>query len=124
MDDAARDWHTETQTAAIPYSSQANGLFQKLAQNGGDLASLPGGPKANYGVPENLRRLERLQSLCAETGLSLTQATLGYLQAHPFPVSAIVGPGSLAQLTDTLTAADTRLTPAQAAFVEGKNLLV
>lgn len=121
MDDATRRWHTETQTAAIPYSSQANGLFQKLVQNGGDLAALPGGLRATYGDSENLRRLERLQHLCEDTGLSLTQAMLGYLQAHPFPVSAIVGPGSLVQLSDTLTATDTQLTPAQAAFIGDNN---
>jgi aryl-alcohol dehydrogenase-like predicted oxidoreductase len=123
MDDAETAWHAETQTAAAPYSSQANGLFQKLANNGGDLEALPGGLKANYGLAENLRRLERIQQICEETGLSLTQVTLGYLQAHPFPVSAIVGPGSLAQLTDTLSAADTQLTFAQATFLEGRNPL-
>ena len=123
LDEAAKAWHEETQTAVVPYSSQANGLFQKLARSGGDLDALPSGLKANYGVPENLRRLERIQHLCEETGLSLTQVTLGYLQAHPFPVSAIAGPGNPAQLADTLSAADTQLTPAQAAYLGGTDSL-
>jgi aryl-alcohol dehydrogenase-like predicted oxidoreductase len=62
-----------------------------------------------------------MQQICEETGLSLTQVTLGYLQAHPFPVSAIVGPGSPAQLSDTLTASDTQLTLAQADFILGNS---
>jgi aryl-alcohol dehydrogenase-like predicted oxidoreductase len=119
MDDATKAWHQETQTAAIPFSSQANGLFQKLAQNGGDFAALPGGPRATYGLSDNLRRLERFQKLSQETDLSLTQLTLGYLQSHPFPVSAIVGPRDLTQLADTLTAANIQLTPTQAASIEG-----
>ena len=121
MEDATLAWHEETQTAAVPYSSQANGLFQKLAQNGGDLNALPGGAKAIYGQPENLRRFERIQHLSKETGLTRTQITLGYLQAHPFPVSAIVGPRDASQLADTLSAADVVLTPAQAAFIEGRS---
>jgi aryl-alcohol dehydrogenase-like predicted oxidoreductase len=121
MDETTKAWHAETQTAVIPYSSQANGLFQKLARNGGDLDALPGGLKANYGLTENLRRLERVQRLSKETGLSLTQVTLAYLQAHPFPVSAIVGPGSPSQLVDTLSAADTQLTAAQAEYLDGRN---
>lgn len=122
MDDATVAWHGETQTTAVPYSAQANGLFQKLAQNGGDLNALSGGPKASYGHAENLRRFERIRQLSDETGLTLTQITLGYLQAHPFPVSAIVGPRNSEQLADTLSAADVVLTPAQATFVEGKIL--
>ncbi|MBC8102341.1 MAG: aldo/keto reductase [Cytophagales bacterium] len=118
MDSAMRQWHAQTQTAAVPYSSQANGLFQKLAASGGDLLALPGGPRALYGQPENLQRFERIRELYEGTGLSLTQITLGYLFAHPFPVSAIVGPGNLDQLTDTLTAAGVRLTPEQTSFLE------
>jgi aryl-alcohol dehydrogenase-like predicted oxidoreductase len=123
LDEATKAWHEETQTAVVPYSSQANGLFQKMANNGGVLEKLPSGLKANYGLPENLRRFERLQRLSDENGLSLTQITLGYLWAHPFPVSAIVGPGTPEQLADTLSAADIRLTPDQATFIEGKNPL-
>ena len=122
LDDATIAWHEKTQTAAVPYSAQANGLFQKLAQNGGDLNALPGGLKASYGHGENLRRFERMEQLSSETGLTRTQITLGYLQAHPFPVSAIVGPRDASQLADTLSAADVVLTPEQAAFIEGRPL--
>jgi len=121
MDDSMNAWHAETQVAAIPFSSQANGFFQKLAANGGDIEAIKGGAKAIYGSEENRQRGERIQRLVRETGLSITQITLGYLAAHPFPVSAIVGPNSVAQLTDTLTAADSVLTAEQAAFLEGRS---
>ena len=122
MDDAALAWHKDTQTAAVPYSSQANGLFRKLAQNGGSLEALRAGLKVSYGHAENLRRFERIRQLSDETGLTLTQITLGYLQAHSFPVSAIVGPRNPEQLADTLCAADVVLTPAQAAFIEDRTI--
>jgi aryl-alcohol dehydrogenase-like predicted oxidoreductase len=116
MDDATKAWHVQTQMAAIPFSSQANGFFPRVAAGG--LDALKPGPKANYGSEENVQRVARAQRFATETGLSLTQITLGYLQAHSFPVSAIVGPRNPEQLADTLTAADITLTPEQAAFLE------
>lgn len=116
MDDALKAWHQKTQMAAIPFSSQANGLFQKLDTGG--LEALKPGTRATYSDPANLRRLEKIQRLRNETRLSITQITLGYLQAHPFPVSPIVGPQNQEQLADTLTAADISLTPQQVAFID------
>lgn len=116
MDDTIAAWHAETQMAAVPYSSQANGFFQKVAAGGAE--GLRPGPKAMYSSGENNGRVERARTLAAETGLSLTQITLGYLRAQPFPVVPIVGPASLEQLADTLTAADVSLTREQAAFLE------
>ena len=57
--------------------------------------------------------------MSADTGLSITQIVLGYLMAQPFVTVPIVGCRTEAQLRDSLTAADVRLTPEQRAFLGG-----
>ncbi|MCL5274898.1 MAG: aldo/keto reductase [Chloroflexi bacterium] len=67
MDEPLRTYHTDSGMAAIPYSSQANGLFNKMAV--GKLKESP----ATYRLPENEQRLARIRQLAAESGLSITQ---------------------------------------------------
>ena len=112
MDDTLKAFHTQSQMAAIPYSSQAGGLFQKLAQ--GKLKD----PAPMYPARENAQRLERAQHLAAELKLTLTQITLGYLLAQPFACIPIVGCHTHDQLRDSLSAADVTLTPEQVQYLE------
>lgn len=115
MDDALHAYHRESGLAAIPFSSQAAGWFQKRAP-------LPAGgadvPKSGYDTPVNAARLARARQLAAETGLTLTQIVLGYLTGQPFATFPIVGCRTLAQLRDSLTAADIRLSPEHLRFLE------
>jgi aryl-alcohol dehydrogenase-like predicted oxidoreductase len=109
-------YHQQTQLAAIPYSSQANGLFNKLAA--GKTDAIKPNTRRIYHQPENQQRLQRIQQLAAETGLTITQIVLGYLLAQPFPTIPIVGCQNLEQLQDSLAAGDVRLTAEQARFLE------
>ncbi len=112
MDPAMWRFHLESGLAAIPYTSQGGGYFTKLAENRVNYAGNP------YDTPQNHTRLERIRQISSQTGLSITQIGLGYLSAQPFTTVPIVGPKSLAQLNDCLTAAEVRLTPEQVAFLE------
>ena len=116
MDDEFRRYHVQTGLAAIPYSSQANGYFQKLAQ-GGSEAIKPAQARV-YGSAENQERFRRIQKLRADTGLSVSQIVLGYMQSQPFITIPIVGCRTLAQLADSLAAGDVRLTPEQVRYLE------
>jgi len=58
-----------------------------------------------------------LDAFIEQGGLSATQIGLGFLTSQPFAACAVVGPHSLAQLRDCLSAADVRLTPEQVAFL-------
>ena len=107
MDDALWDYHRENTLSAVPYTSQANGFFQKLAI--ADEESLPSNLKAWYLNPVSLSRFNKLQELSLHTGLSTTQIVLGYLTSQPFPTFPIIGPKSVTQLDDCLTAGDVRL---------------
>jgi aryl-alcohol dehydrogenase-like predicted oxidoreductase len=111
MDEALWDYHRETQLAAVPYTSQANGLFQKLETTNPE--ALPPNLQAWYINPVTLERFRKIQKLSTESGLSSTQIVLGYLTSQPFPTFPIVGPKSSMQLADCLSAVDVLLSPEQ-----------
>jgi aryl-alcohol dehydrogenase-like predicted oxidoreductase len=113
MDDELHALHTRSGMAAIPYSSQAGGLFNKLAQGRTRTVS------PLYDLGENEARLGRIQQVAAQSSLTLTQVVLGYLLAQPFPTIPIVGCHTLEQLADSLSAAEVRLTPEQLRFLVG-----
>jgi aryl-alcohol dehydrogenase-like predicted oxidoreductase len=110
-------YHRATGLAAIPYSAQANGLFQKLAgrqaQRGGPLPS-------HYPLAPNRARLRRAEHLARTLGVSLTAIVLGYLQSQPFVTVPIVGCRTLDQLHDSLAGDGVRLTPEQLTYLEAE----
>ena len=50
--------------------------------------------------------VEALEGIARRAGVSLVQLALGFVDAHPAITSTIIGPKSVAQLDDLLTAAD------------------
>ncbi len=110
MDDALFDYHKATGLAVMAYSSQAGGLFQKLANGNTAIGGA-------YPLEPNRQRLAKIQQLAQETGLSITQVVLGYLQSQPFVTTPIVGCRTMAQLQDSLTAAETVLSAAQIEYL-------
>lgn len=112
MNEAMYAFHQESGLAAVPFSAQAGGFFSKLLDGRASLDA-PG----PYRAPRNRERLARVRQLAAESGLSVTQIVLGYLRGQPFVTVPIIGPKSLAQLADSLSAADVRLTSQQIAFL-------
>lgn len=116
MDDAMKAEHRQSGMAVIPYSAQANGYFNKLAE--GRRAELNSLHRKMYENPENERRFERLQVIMEKRGLTVTQVVLGYLRAHPFPVIPIVGCQSMEQLADSLLADEVALSAAERDFLE------
>ncbi|MGC9467726.1 MAG: aldo/keto reductase [Anaerolineae bacterium] len=116
MDKALRQFHVDARMAAVPFSSQAGGLFQKIASGSSD--DLSPGLQRMYPLPENRRRLERIVRLADEMGLSVTQIVLGFLLSQPFVTIPIVGSRTPAQLADSLSAVDVRLEPRQVAYLE------
>ena len=56
--------------------------------------------------------------LSTQTGLSITQLVLAYLQSHPFTTNPIGGCKTLAHLQDSLSAADVQLGADQITYLE------
>jgi aryl-alcohol dehydrogenase-like predicted oxidoreductase len=117
MDAETYTYHKSSGMAAIPYSSQAGGLFNKMAE--GSLGQMNAGIRSMYPALENEVRFTRLQQLAKDTGLSTTQMALGYLLSQPFPVIPIVGCRTQAQLNDSLSAAEVSLNTDQVKYLEG-----
>ena len=117
MDRGLKQFHLASGMAAIPYSSQANGYFQHLAA--GEPDKIKPQHRRMYGSQTNDLRLQRIRKLGAETGLSITAIVLGYLMAQPFPTLPVFACRTMAQLEDTLGAADVMLTAEQVAYLEG-----
>lgn len=115
MDAPLWKYHQQEQLAAIPFTSQAQGIFQKLESGGPD--SLSAGQRKMYFTPETQARFQRVQHLKAQTGWTTAQIVLGYLTGQPFPTFPVIGPRSLAQLEDSLAAADVTLAPDQLAYL-------
>lgn len=117
MDGELHAYHRDTGMPAVPYSSQAGGFFQKISAGQQDRLSRAARLKYDHDV--NRGRMARIQELCRETGLSVTQLVLGYLLAQPFPTIPIIGCKTRAHLLDSLSGADVSLTPAQLLYLEG-----
>ncbi len=115
MSETMRDYHQSSGLAAIPYSSQAQGLFYKMEHG-----TLPGkvGGDTRYDSPTNVGRYRHLHRLATELSLQPTQVILGYLISQPFTTIPIVGCQNRTQLDDSLKAADILLAPEHVTFLE------
>jgi aryl-alcohol dehydrogenase-like predicted oxidoreductase len=116
MDEELWNYHRHTQLPAIPYSATANGLFQKLEK--GIYSSLSASQQNVYRQPENQARFERARQVAASRGLTITQVVLGYLLSQPFPTYPIVGPKTLDQLHDCLTAMHVHLEDSEISHIK------
>jgi aryl-alcohol dehydrogenase-like predicted oxidoreductase len=118
MESGLKQYHLASGMPAIPYSSQANGYFQRLAA--GERDKIKTQHRQMYEGRTNDMRLDRIRTLGGETGLSITAIVLGYLMAQPFPTLPVFACRTMAQLEDTLGASDVMLTPEQVAYLEGE----
>ncbi|TBL81531.1 aldo/keto reductase [Paenibacillus thalictri] len=116
MSDDMQRYHVESGLTAIPYSSQAQGLFTKL---GSGKYSFDGDQvKPAYRSELNRGRLDRIRQLAAESSLTISQIVLGYLMSQPFPTIPIIGCYSREQLDDCLLADRVQLTQEQLRYLE------
>lgn len=116
MDGEMHAYHVETGMAALPYSSQANGLFTKWERDAyaeDDERIAP-----QYRLRENARRFERCRKLAAERSVTVNRIVLAYLLGQPFPTVPIAGCRTSGQLRDSLAAAEVRLTPDEVRYLE------
>lgn len=116
FDPAAEQFHRETGLAVIPYTSQANGFFTKLAlprdRQPADLV------QNAYYTPPNLATGEVVRQLAQQQNVNVSAIVLAYLWSRPFPVVPIIGCRTIAQLEDSAAALPVRLSPTELALLE------
>lgn len=107
MTDDEYESYVEAELPVLAWSSQASGIVPKVAANGWD--GIGEKLKERYCSETNMRRIEAVQALTREKGISATQASLAYLTCNPLPAAAIIGPSRRDQLVDSMTAKDIEL---------------
>ena len=118
IDEAFVQWHVKHGLSAFAYLGQASGYFRRLEQNTLDNVPPDAGVRLLFDHQENRDRFQRLRHLQQRSGLSVGQIVLGYLLNQPFPVVALIGPKSLADLKDSLNCADAKLSRQDIDYLE------
>ncbi|RUS48713.1 aldo/keto reductase [Cohnella sp. AR92] len=115
MDRETYEWHRQTKLTAVPYSSQAQGVFTKWERgtHAWDDERIAG----QYRSQANVERFQRARKLAEELGVPVSRLVLAYLTSQPFPTVPIVGCNSSEQLRDSMSAAELRLTPDQLGYL-------
>ncbi len=113
---AFRQWLTERQVANFSWSSQARGFFTGRA--GRDLRDDEELVRCWYN-DENFARRDRAVALAEKLGKQPIHVALAWVLAQPFPSIPLIGPRTLGELDDSLSALDIALTPEQVAELVG-----
>ena len=108
FDAGAWHFHRETGLAVIPYTSQANGFFSKLALPPAQRPAHLAGHE--FHTSPNLAAGRIVAELAAGKRVAPSAIVLAYLWSRPFPVVPIVGSRTPAQLEDSAAALGVRLT--------------
>jgi aryl-alcohol dehydrogenase-like predicted oxidoreductase len=111
-----KQWLDRTQTPNFAWSSQGRGFFTDRA--GRDRFDDEEIVRCWYSE-QNFVRRDRAYELAAKKGRSPIHIALAYVLAQPFPVIPLIGPRTLGELEDSLSALDIALTPDEARWLEG-----
>ncbi|WP_293861431.1 aldo/keto reductase [uncultured Alsobacter sp.] len=114
MNEALYTVHRRLGLAAIPYSSQAKGYFDKAL--GGAVDDITA--KA-YESPENRSRAEVLGAIARRHGATPTQVMLNVMIHSPFPTIPIIGSRTTDQIASSFKALGLALSDAERAEVAG-----
>jgi aryl-alcohol dehydrogenase-like predicted oxidoreductase len=114
MDEAELQRYRTNRIPVIAYTSQAKGFFSRPLQG---LGAANEKSQRWFMNPTNLARRERVQQLSKRTGLSATAIVLGHVLNSGIDAMALIGPRTVAQLRDSMSAADVALSPGELAYL-------
>ena len=107
--DADRAWFVKCGLPLVAWSSLGRGFFAHGRE--GD-ASDPDRVRV-FHSPGNFRRKRRLEEFAAARGMTIFEAALGWVVSQPFPVVALCGPQTEAEVRNCARAGDLTLTTAE-----------
>ncbi|MBZ9791913.1 aldo/keto reductase [Rhizobium sp. 3T7] len=114
-DDDWKKWLNAKQIPNFAWSSQGRGFFTERA--GRDKHDDEEIVRCWYS-DRNFERRDRAIELANKLGRSPIHIALAYVIAQPFPVIPLIGPRTIAELEDSLSALDIKLTPEQVKWLE------
>jgi len=115
-DDEWKAWLNAKQIPNFAWSSQGRGFFTDRA--GRDKRDEEELVRVWYS-DRNFGRRDRAIELAQKLGRNPIHIALAYVVAQPFPVIPLIGPRTIAELEDSLSALDIKLTPEQVKWLEG-----
>ncbi|GES47156.1 oxidoreductase [Rhizobium dioscoreae] len=115
-DDEWKAWLNAKQIPNFAWSSQGRGFFTDRA--GRDKRDDEELVRVWYS-DRNFGRRDRAIELAQKLGRNPIHIALAYVVAQPFPVIPLIGPRTIAELEDSLSALDIKLTPEQVKWLEG-----
>ncbi|WFU08955.1 aldo/keto reductase [Rhizobium sp. CB3090] len=115
-DEEWKTWLNAKQIPNFAWSSQGRGFFTDRA--GRDKRSDEELVRVWYS-DRNFGRRDRAIELAQKLGRNPIHIALAYVVAQPFPVIPLIGPRTIAELEDSLSALDIKLTPEQVKWLEG-----
>ncbi|AGB69508.1 MULTISPECIES: aldo/keto reductase [Rhizobium] len=115
-DDEWKTWLNAKQIPNFAWSSQGRGFFTDRA--GRDKRDEEELVRVWYS-DRNFGRRDRAIELAQKLGRNPIHIALAYVVAQPFPVIPLIGPRTIAELEDSLSALDIKLTPEQVKWLEG-----
>jgi aryl-alcohol dehydrogenase-like predicted oxidoreductase len=120
----ARDYYANLKMPLFTWSSLAGGFFSGRLRRD-NLESfetyLDKLAVTTYANEENFRRLDRVQQLADEKGLSIPQVATAYVMSYPLNIFALVGCQTADEFKANMAASEIRLTPAEMAWLELKS---
>jgi len=105
-DPASRQWFTQKQMPLFAWSSQSRGFFVRAARDYTADAELV---RCWYSE-DNFARLDRVRELAAKKGTEPIRIAAAYVLAQPFPLFALIGPWTLAEMASSFRAFSVTLT--------------
>lgn len=120
---AARDWYQANQMPLFTWSSLAGGFFSgRFSRDNLDTFDnyLDKLCVETYCIEENFERLDRVQILAEERGLSIPQIATAYVLSQPLNIFALIGCRTGDEFKDNLEASELRLTPEEISWLELK----
>ncbi len=117
-----RRWYQEQKIPVFAFSSMGRGLFSGRAQR---THMTERGNMDEAGVRAffheiNFKRLDRVEILAKEKGVSVPQVALGWLMSHPLGAFALVGAANRAEIDDTIKGVNVKLTPEECDWLDLK----
>ncbi|WEK48551.1 MAG: aldo/keto reductase [Candidatus Kaistia colombiensis] len=113
--DEWKGWLNQRQIPNFAWSSQGRGFFTDRA--GRDKQDDEEIVRVWYSE-KNFERRDRAIELAKQLGREPIHIALAYVLAQPFPVVPLIGPRTLAELEDSLSALDIQLTPEQVTWLD------
>ena len=115
-----RAWYQQSQMPLFFWSSLSGGFFSgRFRRDNLDSFETYGDKlsAATYGTEENFQRLDRVDILGAEKGMSQAQIALAYVLSQPLNAFALAGSATPAEFSANAAAAELKLTPAELAWL-------